>query len=69
MVNFIRCHGFRTRVSVKSIGVKTKPRLICLAGVMERSVLGGCSLDCLEKSCVHETRRNAKAMNGASVIV
>lgn len=69
VVNFIQCHRFRTGVSVKSIALKTKRRLICLVGVMERHVLGGCSLDCLKKSCVLSMRRNAKAMNGASVTV
>lgn len=41
VVNFIQCHSFRTRISVKCIAAKTEPRLICLLGVMERHVLGG----------------------------
>lgn len=67
--NFIQCHGFRRRVAVKSIEMKSKPRLICLVGVKERYVLGRCSLHCLMKSCVLLMRRNAKAMNGVSVTV
>lgn len=52
---------------MKSIATKAKPRLICLAGVVERNALEGCRIELLKKNCVLSMGRNAKATNRASV--